>query len=92
MSKENAVTPDDPLRVVKHTKHGIWDYYEEEDPDAGRAAFSGYRKSAETAIESLPYVVRAVKEVISLPGCMAQMAIYVAAELGGSLVPALSIW
>ena len=71
---------------------GIWDYYEEYDPDASRAALFGYRKSVEMAIESLPYAARAIKEVIALPGCIVQMAIYTGAELGLSVIPAVSIW
>ena len=92
MSTANAVTPEDPLRVVKHTQQGIWDYYEEYDPDASRAALSGYRKSIEMAMESLPYAARAIKEVIALPGCIVQMVIYTGAELALSVVPAVSIW
>ncbi|KAH9941850.1 HlyB/MsbA family ABC transporter [Epithele typhae] len=78
--------PIDPSRVVTHTKYGIWDYYQEEHPDAGRITYGT------DVQEGIPYITRAVRDVFVIPGCKLQVCIYAAAELAASLVPALSVW
>ena len=82
----------DPPRVVKHIQYGVWDYYEEKDPDAEQVSLLGFFKTAGTAVESFPYIVRAIKDVFAMPGCKLHMIMYTMAELSGAVIPALSIW
>ena len=93
MSKSRrALVPSDPSRIVTHTQYGVWDYYEERDPDAGHAFFSSLGSRAKSVIEPLPYLVRAVKDIIATPGCKIYIGLYTIAEMGGAILPAITIW
>ena len=82
----------DPTRIVTRTLRGIWDYYEEKHPDSGQfSRFGAFQGVCEVA-ESLPYVVRALRDIVSIPGCRAQVGVYIVSELAAAVVPALSIW
>ena len=86
------VPASDPTRVVTRTPRGIWDYYEEKHPDRGRfPRFSAFH-GARDVVESLPYVVRALRDIVSIPGCRMQVGVYMVSELAAAVVPALSIW
>ena len=90
---QNKVTVSDPTRIVTHTRYGIWDYFEELDPDAGQtnvlsSAYTGFRET----FKSLPYVIRAMKDVLAIPGCKSRVAIYAISQFAGGMIPAISIW
>lgn len=74
------------------TACGTTTTHEEKDPDAERASLLGFFKTAGTAVESFPYIVRAIKDVFAMPGCKLHMIMYTMVELSGALIPALSIW
>ncbi|RPD64048.1 HlyB/MsbA family ABC transporter [Lentinus tigrinus ALCF2SS1-6] len=82
-----------PGRVVKHRRYGVWDWYEETNPDGEHfAVFETLRGAYSQVIECTPYVTRTVKDVMSIPGCTLQLGIYSATELALGLTPALSLW
>lgn len=81
-----------PGRVVKHKQYGIWDWYEEKNPDPDRfPIFDTLKSSYSKIIDSTPYVVRMIKDVMSIPGCKLQLGIYGVTELALSLIPAVSL-
>ncbi|RPD54069.1 HlyB/MsbA family ABC transporter [Lentinus tigrinus ALCF2SS1-6] len=80
-------------RVVKHRQYGVWDWYEERNPDGEHfAVLETLRAAYSQCIECAPYVARTVKDVMSIPGCALQLGLYSATELGLGLTPALSLW
>ena len=80
-------------RVVTHSKIGVWDWYEEVDPDRRQISIlSRFKKSYTDLAASAPYVVRMFRDVLSIPGCKPRLAIFGLTELGLALVPAASIW
>ena len=82
-----------PGRVVTHTKIGIWDWYEEHDPDNGRSNLSSaIGKRWSELVECTPYLVRLMRDVLKIPGCTLHSGIYALAHLSQGLVPALSLW
>ena len=91
MASTQAPIAAGPSRVIKHIRYGVWDYYEEKDPDGERASLLGlgFFKTAGTVVESFPYIVRAIKDVFAMPGCKLHMVVYTVAELTGAVIPAL---
>ncbi|RPD56236.1 HlyB/MsbA family ABC transporter [Lentinus tigrinus ALCF2SS1-7] len=81
-----------PGRVVTHERAGIWDHYEERDPDGRVPLFLGIAKQYSQLRQSSPYVVRLIKDVLSIPGCKPRLCEYVVTEHLIGLVPALSLW
>ena len=97
VGSENKVSPgdDNPYagRIVKHQRFGVWDWYEERDPDGVQLISpSSWGQSYYALSGSFHHVVRAVKDLLSIPGCKAQFAIYLATGLGAALIPAAAIW
>ena len=80
-------------RIVTHQRIGVWDYYEEKDPDGGRLpSISSWKQKVSDVVESLPYAIRMIKDILNIPGIRGHLLIYVAVQLGSSVVPAASIW
>ncbi|KAM5536356.1 hypothetical protein V8D89_009954 [Ganoderma adspersum] len=80
-------------RIVTHQRIGIWDWYEEKDPDGAlHISPSEWSKRYSDIAESLQYVVRAIKDLLRIPGCKVQFTIYVVTGLGVALIPAATIW
>jgi hypothetical protein len=79
------VDPQDARRV-KHTRIGIWDIYEERKP--GSSILETYARIR----ESLPYVVRMLKHILSVRRVQTLLPLYLVVEVLGSLVPAVSLW
>lgn len=84
--------PEDASRV-KHTRIGVWDFYEERQPILGWnipgvATLEHYLE----VTRSLPYVWRMIKDISSIPNCWLLVLIYVFVELVQSLIPAVSLW
>ena len=70
----------------------VWDYYEEKHPDHGKVSRFNIFQGAGEIVELMPYVGRALRDIVSIPGCRAQMGVYVASATVAAVVPALSIW
>ncbi len=81
-----------PGRVVKHEKFGIWDYYEEKDPDGRVSLLLRVAKQYSELRQCAPYVARMIKDVMGMPGCKARLGVYAVTEHLIALIPALSLW
>ena len=91
-STKTIIPTSDPTRVVTRTPRGIWDYYEEKHPDHGKVSRFNVFESTREVVEMMPYVWRALRDIVSIPGCRAQVGVYAVSELAAAVVPALSIW
>ena len=97
VGSENKVSSsdDNPYagRIVTHQRFGVWDWYEERDPDGVQLISpSSWGRSYSDLAGSFQYVARAVKDLLSIPGCKVQFTIYVVTGLGAALIPAATIW
>ena len=86
-----SFNPDDQS-TVEHSKVGVWDLYEDV---ATKKMYIPLLSNLETLWEtsdSLPYVWRMLKDISNINGCMFYLSLYLALELGLSLLPALTVW
>ena len=88
----DQINSPDNERVVKHTRLGIWDHYEEKDPDAGRLAIGDSFRAARETLAILPYALRAVQDILAIPECKLQVAVFTASEFADAIIPAISVW
>ncbi|KAI0353204.1 P-loop containing nucleoside triphosphate hydrolase protein [Trametes cingulata] len=90
--RKGVFDPNDSTRV-KHTRLGVWDVYEEK-PEPKALSIPGasiIEKHAEV-LKSLPYVLRMIKDVTSIPACKLLLPIYFALELAKASMPAVALW
>ncbi|KAI0716184.1 HlyB/MsbA family ABC transporter [Cerioporus squamosus] len=81
-----------PGRVVTHERVGIWDYYDEKDPDGRVPLLLAVAKQYSQLRQCAPYVGRMIKDVAGFPGCKVRLGVYAVTEHLIGLVPALSLW
>jgi hypothetical protein len=77
---------------VKHTPVGVWDLYEQVQPEftnvPGSSQFEPYLEMA----SSFPYVWRMIKDICSIRTCWFLLAMYFGIEAIASLLPAVALW
>ncbi|KAG2345399.1 P-loop containing nucleoside triphosphate hydrolase protein [Suillus weaverae] len=88
---ETSDLQDDAHRV-KHTRIGIWDLYEERQPQSLRMLGSSISETYAWVLQNMPYVVRMLKHMHSIPRCSILLSAYLVVELLGTLMPAISLW
>lgn len=89
MLRALRIDPQDTRRF-KHTRIGVWDLYEE------RWSYyipgSSIRKSCGQIIESTPYVVQMLRDVLSIRRSWLFLSAFFIVEVLISLIPAISLW
>ncbi|KAG1777294.1 P-loop containing nucleoside triphosphate hydrolase protein [Suillus placidus] len=88
---ETSDLQDDAHRV-KHTRIGIWDLYEERQPHSLLMLGSSISETYAWVLQNMPYVVRMLKHMYSIPQCFILLSAYLVVELLGTLMPAISLW
>ncbi|KAJ8595027.1 P-loop containing nucleoside triphosphate hydrolase protein [Rhizopogon salebrosus TDB-379] len=78
---------------VKHTSVGVWDLYEERQkadmpPIPGSSRLETYAQ----IVQCMPYVVRMLKDILSIRRCRVLLSAYLVVEVLTSLEPAISLW
>ena len=90
-SRKGIFNPEDTARV-KHTRLGVWDLYEEKEPELdllpGLSRFERYL----TLKQTMPYIWRMVKDIGSIRSCWPLLLAYLALELIAALIPAAVLW
>ncbi|KAF8446437.1 P-loop containing nucleoside triphosphate hydrolase protein [Boletus edulis BED1] len=86
-----AFDPNDAARI-KHTRLGVWDFYEEKHPNIGPIPGASRLETASLMLQSSPYVWRMLKDICSIRRCLVLMILYLLVEVAASLVPAVSLW
>ncbi|KAG2034310.1 P-loop containing nucleoside triphosphate hydrolase protein [Suillus americanus] len=87
-TRAGKVDPQDARRV-KHTRIGVWDLYEERQTDKpGSSIFETYAQIR----ESSPYVLRMLKDILSIRRVQILLPIFLIVEVLYSLMPAVSLW
>ncbi|KAG5646916.1 hypothetical protein DXG03_001992 [Asterophora parasitica] len=84
----------DPLnpKNVKHTRIGVWDMYEEVQPELAHIPGGSRLEPYLEMAQGIPYVWRMLKDVGSIRACWFLLGTYLAIECAASLVPAVSLW
>lgn len=92
---EPDLQPEDARRV-KHTRIGIWDIYEARKPWHSRLQIRipslSILETYAQMLQDMPYVVRMLKDMYSIPRCFILISAYLVVELLGALIPAFSLW
>jgi hypothetical protein len=83
--------PEDTDRV-KHTSVGVWDLYEEHQTNMPPIPGSSRLETYAQIVQCTPYVVRMLKDILSIKRCRVLLSAYLVVELLTSLTPAVSLW
>ncbi|KAI0694489.1 hypothetical protein C8T65DRAFT_698967 [Cerioporus squamosus] len=90
-SRKGVFNPEDKTRV-KHTRIGVWDLYEEINPDLQHIPGSSWIEKTFEAYACLPYLLRMIRDILSIRSCFILICSYGVAEVLQALIPAASLW
>ena len=78
---------------IRHTKLGIWDLYEQLDPNFSSPRwFTAIPELYDELVRSWPYLLRMVKDIFGVRSCRASLFSFIAIRLLLSLLPAVELW
>ncbi|KAH9917929.1 P-loop containing nucleoside triphosphate hydrolase protein [Epithele typhae] len=89
--KKGTFNPYDTSRV-KHTRLGVWDLYEEQEPKLAKVPGTSRFEQYMDLIECMPYVWRMVKDVLGIPSCAFLFAVHVACQFARAMMATLGTW
>lgn len=90
-SRKGTFDPSDTRRV-KHTRLGVWDLYEEINPDLQHVPGRPWIEKTYEAYAALPYLLKMVRDILAIRSCWVLLAGYAVAEVLSSLIPAATLW
>ncbi|KAI0089816.1 P-loop containing nucleoside triphosphate hydrolase protein [Irpex rosettiformis] len=90
-SRRGVFNPEDNTRV-KHTRLGVWDLYEEKEPELASIPGSSRLERFLSLKQSIPYLWMMLKDIGRIKSCWMLLMCYGVLVFVGSLIPALSIW
>jgi hypothetical protein len=90
-SRKGVFNPEDEMKV-KHTELGVWDLYEEKEPELANIPGSSRIERFLALKQTFPYLWRMLKDIGSIRSCWMLLIYYVALMFVGSLIPAVSLW
>ncbi|KAG1889214.1 P-loop containing nucleoside triphosphate hydrolase protein [Suillus subluteus] len=79
--------PEDARRRVRHTRMGIWDLYEDRETNMSRIVWTYVQ-----IVQGLPYVLRTLKDILSIRQAWMPLSAFLVIEVLASLAPAVSLW
>ena len=77
---------------VKHSRLGVWDLYEEKHPELARIPGASKAESYLEIAQSLPYVLRMIKDLGNIENCWLLLSLYLFVIILSSLIPAVALW
>lgn len=89
--RKGTFNPDDSLHV-KHTKLGIWDFYEEITPGLENVPGGTFFEQLNEFRLGSVYVMRLLKDLARLRNCWFMLVVYAVCMGVLSLLPALALW
>ncbi|KII86507.1 hypothetical protein PLICRDRAFT_44105 [Plicaturopsis crispa FD-325 SS-3] len=90
-NRKGSFNPDD-RKNVRHTKIGVWDLYEEINPELAQIPGSSRLETYMELLQGLPYVWRMLKDIGGIKDCWTLLGIYLLLEVAISLIPAVILW
>ncbi|TFK38612.1 P-loop containing nucleoside triphosphate hydrolase protein [Crucibulum laeve] len=91
LNRKGTFDPTD-ASTVKHSHIGVWDLYEDIQPEFARVPGASRFESLFEMANALPYVWRMMKDIGSIRACWFLLSIYLAIEFVASLLPAVALW
>ena len=88
---KGTFNPEDD-KHVKHSKLGVWDFYQERRPELARIPGAAKAEPYLEMYQSLPFVWKMLKELGQIKSCWILLSLYLLIVLLASLVPAVSLW
>jgi hypothetical protein len=88
---KGTFNPED-AKHVKHTKLGVWDFYQERRPELARIPGAVKAEAYLEMYQSLPFLWRMLKELGHIKNCWILLFLYLLIVILASLVPAVSLW
>lgn len=92
-TRTGKVDPKDARRV-RYTRVSVWDLYEECQTNSSlpRIPGSSIAETCAQMIQNTPYLVRMLKDVLSIRRVQILLPIFLITEVLDSLIPAVSLW
>lgn len=90
-SRKGVFNPEDNVRV-KHTRIGVWDLYEEKEPELANVPASSPLERILALKQNLPYLWRMVKDIGSIRSCWTLLLLYMTVIVLSAMIPAISLW
>jgi hypothetical protein len=90
-SRKGVFNPEDEKKV-KHTRLGVWDLYEEKEPELATIPGSSRIERFLALKQTFPYLWRMLKDISSIRSCWMLLIYYVALMFAMSVLPAVSLW
>ncbi|KAI6011686.1 P-loop containing nucleoside triphosphate hydrolase protein [Pisolithus microcarpus] len=90
LARPGVFDPTD-TRHVKHTRMGVWDFYEER-PYNAPIPYSSRLETYAQLFEGIPFAWRMMKDICSMRRCLSLICLYILVEVARSLIPAVSLW
>ncbi|KAG6831639.1 hypothetical protein H0H92_008716 [Tricholoma furcatifolium] len=90
-TRKGTFDPND-TKNVKHSQIGVWDLYEEIQPELSHLPGSSRLEPYLELAQNLPYVWRMLKDIGSIRACWFHLALYLLIQCTLSLIPAVSLW
>jgi hypothetical protein len=89
--RSGTFDPNDAQRV-KHSRIGVWDLYEELPTNLPPIPGSSRLETYAQIIQCMPYVVRMLKDILSIKRSWLLLCTFLVVEVFISLLPAVSLW
>ncbi|KAG6874168.1 hypothetical protein C0995_005586 [Termitomyces sp. Mi166 len=90
-TRKGKFDPSD-TKNVKHSRIGVWDLYEEIQPELAHVPGSSRLEPYFEIAQNLPYVWRMLRDIGSIRACWFHLVLYLIFECIASLIPAISLW
>lgn len=91
-SRRKGIFDPSDARHIKHSRIGVWDFYEETQPELAHIPGSSLLETYLELVNGLPYVWRMLKDIGSIRACWSLLSMYLVIECIASLLPAVSLW
>lgn len=89
--EKSSPGPHIPTRI-EHKHFGVWEIFEETEPVGPWLTAVPLLGNITDLIDCWPYLLRMLRDVLSIPCCPHLMLVYAATTLGLALIPAITIW
>lgn len=90
-SKKGVFNPEDVTKV-KHTKVGVWDLYEEKEPELDFIPGSSRLERYLAMKQNLPFLWRMLIDIGSVRSCWWLLVAYLGLVVVSAIVPAVALW
>ena len=92
ITSRKGVFNHEDVTKVKHTKVGVWDLYEEKEPELANIPGSSRLEQLLAMKQDLPYLWMMLKDIGSIRSSWGLLVVYMAVVIISAMIPAVSLW